>query len=79
MTDVVCLIVGILFGLSLFVASVVMFNQSNLTKTYYPTDSQGNVCMIDAKDNSSAYPYLYFENVNAPTINRYCKTYEGFV
>lgn len=70
MTDVICLIVGILFGLILFITSVVMFNQTNLTKTYYPADSQGNVCIIDAKDNSSTYPYVYFENINAPSINR---------
>jgi len=70
MTDVVCMIIGILFGLILFIMAIVMINQTNLKKAYYPTDTQGNVCIVDAKDNTSNYPYLFFENVNAPNINR---------
>lgn len=31
--------------------------------TQYPTDYEGVICMLDAYDNNTKYPFLYFNNI----------------
>ena len=44
MTDICCLIAGVLFGLVLFIMAICMFNSANLQRTEYPADSNGRIC-----------------------------------
>lgn len=46
MTDVICIVIGVIFGLILFIMAVVMFDRSNLERTSYPADSTGNICQL---------------------------------
>lgn len=55
-------------------------NQSNLTKTLYPSDSKGVVCLQDAVDsNNTKYPFLYFNDISNPNSNRYIITNQDIV
>lgn len=71
MTDVCCLIVGVLFGLVLFIFACVLYSSHNLKRTNYPADSNGKVCMLDTQTGVNNYPFLYFNNPNDPTKDRY--------
>ena len=71
MTDVCCLIIGVIFGLVLFLIAISVFNRNNLAKTGYPTDSNGNVCELDTIKDGHSFPFLYFNDINNPK-NRYC-------
>lgn len=70
MTDVCCLILGLIFGLVLFIMAICMFNRANLAKTGYPADSNGNVCQLDTMDDAQSYPFLYFNDLNDPSKSR---------
>jgi hypothetical protein len=69
-TDVCCLVVGILFGLVLFITACAVYNGANLKKGSYPTDSSGKVCMLDTNTGQNNYPFVYFNDLENPSTNR---------
>jgi hypothetical protein len=72
LTDVICLILAALFGLALLIAAIVLFSSSNLSRSQYPTDSNGVVCTLDAHNGSNNYPWLYFNDLRNPLGRRFC-------
>lgn len=70
MTDVCSLIIGVLFGLIIFIVACCVFNQNTLKKINYPADSAGNVCMLDTQTAVNNYPFLYFNNITNPSVGR---------
>lgn len=70
MTDVCSLIIGVLFGLVLFIVACCVFNESNLQRINYPTDTAGNVCMLDTHTSIHYYPFVYFNNITNPAVGR---------
>jgi hypothetical protein len=71
LTDVICIILGVLFGLILFIVAIVLFNSSHLSRTDYPADAAGNVCLLDAMGGNKSYPFLYFEDIESPDRRRF--------
>lgn len=71
LTDVICIILGVLFGLVLFIVAIVLFNSSHLSRTDYPADAAGNVCLVDAMGGNNSYPFLYFEDIESPDRRRF--------
>jgi hypothetical protein len=69
-TDVICIIIGVIFGLALFIAAIIMYNKANLHLADYPADSKGNVCAINAFDAKGRYPFLYFNDLTDPLSER---------
>jgi hypothetical protein len=57
-TDVICVIIGLLFSAIMFTLSFTMINQPNIARTAYPSDSTGKVCGYDYPN----HPYIYFTN-----------------
>jgi hypothetical protein len=57
----------------MFIIACVLLNKANLVRANFPTDSQGNVCLldIDPEDNQK-YPFLYFSDIQNPLNNRHC-------
>ena len=74
-TDVCCLIIGVIFGLTLFIIACIDFNSTTLMRINYPADSKGNVCMLDTHTATHYYPFLYFNNISDPTVGRYSSKY----
>lgn len=70
-TDVCCLIIGVLFGLIIFILACCAYNGDNLKRSNYPADSKGRVCMMDTQTGVNNYPFLYFNDLNDPTKERY--------
>jgi len=68
---VICIIIGVLFGLALFITALIMYNGANLHLANYPADSKGNVCAINAVDANGKYPFLYFNDLSDPLSERY--------
>lgn len=66
----VCIIIGVLFGLALFITALVMYNSANLHLANYPSDSKGTVCAIDAFDAKGKYSFLYFNDLSDPLSER---------
>ena len=64
-TDICCAIIGVVFGLTMFIIACVMLNKSNLIRANFPTDTKGNICLLDA-DNNKMYPFLYFSDLQNP-------------
>jgi len=72
MTDVLCLVIGILFALSLLFTAIVLHNGDNLARSEFPTDSSGTICALDAKDENSSFPFLFFNEPRNPMGRRFC-------
>jgi len=70
MTDVCSLIIGVLFGLILFIVCCCVYNNNNLLRINYPANSSGNVCMLDTQTSVHNYPFLYFNNITNPAVGR---------
>ena len=66
-----CLILGLIFGLVLFIVACCLFNSGTLLRINYPADSNGGVCMLDTKTATHYYPFLYFDNISNPAVGRY--------
>ena len=74
-TDVCPLIIGILYGLIIFIVAVAVYNGSNLQRGSYPADSAGKVCQLDTNTGVNNYPFLYFNNPQDPSVDRYLFRY----
>lgn len=70
-TDVCCLILGVLYGLILFIIACVLYSSYNLKKSNYPSDSAGTVCQLDTQTGVNNYPFLFFNDINDPANDRY--------
>lgn len=79
MTDVICIILGVLFGLVLFIIAVCVYSRPNLKRASYPVDSKGVVCQIDAVKQGKQYPFLYFDDISNPNNGRYFNLNEDTV
>lgn len=45
-TDVCCAILGLIFGLAMFIVALVVYDHGKLERVNYPADRKGKICQI---------------------------------
>lgn len=61
----------------MFIVACCSYSGDNLKRSNYPTDSKGMVCMMDTQTGVNNYPFLYFNDLNDPSKERYQQTDAG--
>lgn len=57
----------------MFILACVLLNRDNLIKANFPTDNNGNICVLDNDPaTGQRYPFLYFSDIENPLKNRHC-------
>lgn len=72
LTDVLCIVLGFLFFVALFITAIIMHNGTHLAASQYPVDTQGVICALETNNGSNNFPFLYFNDLANPLGERFC-------